>query len=167
MIGNAALFTWLALVWVFLWGDPSAGTALAGAAISAGVMVTTRGTRATTHGTVRPLPTLRFLGYFLYKLLEASAVVAWEVVTPSNRINQGIVAVDIDDDLSDALVTVIANAITLTPGTLTVDVRRKPNVLYVHVLHLRSVEQTRREVLELQRDVVRAFGTKMRPEAAA
>lgn len=158
MIGNIGLFVWLALVWVFLWGDFSAGTALAGAAVAVGVMVTTRGTRATTHGTVRPLPALRFLGYFLYKLFEASAIVAWEVITPRNRINEGVVAVNIDAYLSDALVTVIANAISLTPGTLTIDVGRNPNVLYVHVLHLRSVEQTRREVHELQRHVVRAFG---------
>ena len=167
MISRIALGVWLALVWVFLWGDPSPGTALAGAAIAAVLMLSVRGTRATTHGTIRPLYAVRFLAYFLYKLVEASAVVAWEVATPRNRINEGIVAVDIDDELSDALVTVIANAITLTPGTLTIDVRRDPNVLYVHVLHLRSVEQTRREVLELQRYVVCAFGTTMPPKVAA
>lgn len=152
-----ALFAWLAAVWVFLWGDVSPGTAIAGAVVAAGVMASVRGTRATTHGTVRPLHALRFLGYFLYKLVEASAVVAWEVITPRNRINEGIVAVEIDD-VSDALLTVIANAISLTPGTLTIDVHRNPNVLFVHVLHLRSVEQTCREVRVLQRYAVRAFG---------
>lgn len=166
-MSRVALFIWLTLVWVFLWGDLAPGTALAGAGVATAVMFAVRGTRATTHGTIRPLYALRFIAYFLYKLFEASAIVAWEVVTPRNRINEGIVAVDIDDELSDALVTVIANAITLTPGTLTVDVRRKPNVLYVHVLHLRSVEQTRREVLELQRYVVCAFGTTMPEKVAA
>jgi hypothetical protein len=38
-------------------------------------------------------------------------------------------------------------------------VRRDPATLYVHVLHLRSLEQTRREVLELERLALAAFGS--------
>jgi multicomponent Na+:H+ antiporter subunit E len=64
---------------------------------------------------------------------------------------------------SDALVTLVANSITLTPGTATIDVREhedgSPPTLYVHVLHFGDVESIRRDVLRLEQLAVRAFGS--------
>jgi multicomponent Na+:H+ antiporter subunit E len=102
--------------------------------------------------------TVRFLAYFLAKLVEASVVVAVEVATPRNRIRTGIVAVPLRG-ASDALVTLVADAVTLTPGTLTLEVGRQPPTLYVHVLHLRDVEAVRREIRHLEVLAVRAFGS--------
>jgi multicomponent Na+:H+ antiporter subunit E len=53
----------------------------------------------------------------------------------------------------------VADAVSLTPGTLTLEVQREPLILYVHVLHLRSVEDVRRDVRRLELDAVRAFGS--------
>ena len=53
----------------------------------------------------------------------------------------------------------VANAISLTPGTLTIEVATDPNVLYVHVLHLHDIDAVRRDVTRLERSVLRAFGT--------
>jgi multicomponent Na+:H+ antiporter subunit E len=54
----------------------------------------------------------------------------------------------------------VADAVTLTPGTLTVEVRREPvPVLYVHVLHLRAVEDVRADVHRLRDLAERAFGS--------
>ena len=61
---------------------------------------------------------------------------------------------------SGRLATLVANAITLTPGTLTIDARGRPAVLYVHVLSFDAVEATRAEVEDLERRIVRAFGTR-------
>jgi multicomponent Na+:H+ antiporter subunit E len=65
---------------------------------------------------------------------------------------------------SDGIVTVVANAVTLTPGTLTVDVHEPgddtPPTIYVHVLQFDDVESVRRDVLRLEQLAVRAFGTK-------
>lgn len=91
------------------------------------------------------------------ELLEASVIFAWEVVTPRNRINQGIVAIALRG-VSDVMTTLVANAISLTPGTLTLEVHRDPTVLYVHVLHVHDIERMRREVLHLAALAVRAFG---------
>jgi multicomponent Na+:H+ antiporter subunit E len=60
---------------------------------------------------------------------------------------------------SDLVITVVANAITLTPGTLTVELRRDPTTLYVHVLHLSDLDEVRRDIRTLQRKVVRAIGS--------
>lgn len=151
------LVAWLTAVWVFLWEAPSVANLLSGLALSAALVFL-----YPAHGPVlAPVSALgfaRFAVYFLWKLVEASAVLAWEVVTPRNTINEGIVAVQIRG-ASDALTTIVANSISLTPGTLTLEVDRDPTVLYVHVLHLRSIEEVRADILQLEAHVVDAFGS--------
>jgi multicomponent Na+:H+ antiporter subunit E len=65
---------------------------------------------------------------------------------------------------SDTLVTVVANSVGLIPGSITVEVDHDPPTLFVHVLHLRSVEEVRAEIHELEVRAIRAFGA---PEAVA
>lgn len=154
------LAAWLVLVWVALWGEVTVANLLSGLAVATVLIAAfpTAGPRAGLP--VRVLPALHFLGYFLVKLVEANLMVAWEVVTPRNRINEGIVRVPLRQP-SDALTTLVANAVTLTPGTLTVEVERTAGgvcALYVHVLHLRTVEAVRRDILTLEYLAVRAFG---------
>ena len=113
---------------------------------------------------MRPVPALRFGAYFARKLVEANAVVAWEVLTPRNRIAEGIVAVPLPEG-PPGITALVADAVSLTPGTLTLEVRSDPPVLYVHVLHLESPERTRAEVLALDRRARAAFAPA--PEAAS
>jgi multicomponent Na+:H+ antiporter subunit E len=116
------------------------------------------GTRRSGQIIARPLRTLHFAGYFAYKLVEATIVVARTVIVPRDRIRTGIVSVELRG-CSDAVVTIIADAISHTPGTLTLEVRREPLTLFIHVLHLSDVEQVRRDVRKLEVLAVRAFGT--------
>ncbi|MFP5224773.1 MAG: Na+/H+ antiporter subunit E [Actinomycetota bacterium] len=148
---------WLTTAWVALWADPSPGTALSGGALSA-LLVASFPPSGTRESKFRLRSALRFLLYFIWKLIEASAVVAWEVITPRSRINAGIVAIPIRG-ASRGLTTLVANAITLTPGTLTLEVQEEPTVLYVHVLHLRDIEEVRREVRHLEHLAIHAFGS--------
>lgn len=150
--------TWLTVVWVALWGDLSAANILAGLAVSGMLVSLFPPSPPGVAGTLRPAPTIHFALYFAWKLIEASMILAWEVVTPRNRINQGIVAIPIQG-VSDTLTTLVANAISLTPGTVTIEIRRRPTVLYVHVLHLHDIEAVRREAQYLEVLAIRAFGS--------
>jgi multicomponent Na+:H+ antiporter subunit E len=163
---RVSVVIWLVLVWLALWEDPRPANVLSGLVI-ASVLVWWSPPWATTRsGRLRPLAALSFLVYFLRKLVEANLIVAWEVITPgTDRVREAIVAVPVSL-ASDGLVTLVANAISLTPGTLTVEVDRHPTILYVHVLHLRDVEAVRAEVLELELRAVRAFGSDAAIEAA-
>lgn len=157
MRGTLLTIVWLTVVWVALWEELSVGNVVAGLLVALAVVSIAPVSRSGLHA-FRVLPALRFLGYFVWKLVEASAIVAWEVVTPRERINEGIVAIPIRG-VSNMVTTIVANAISLTPGTLTLEVHQNPTVLYVHVLHLHDIEQVRREVLHLEALVVRAFGS--------
>lgn len=83
----------LVVTWVALWGDLTPANVLSGFAV--GGLIVARFPLDTGDAPLRPLAALRFLGVFLVELVKASAVVAWEVVTPTDRINQGIVAVPV------------------------------------------------------------------------
>lgn len=154
---HIAFVAWLVLVWVALWGDLSWANVLSGTAVAVLLVALFPDAGPGPVGTVRPLRALVFLAHFAYKLVEANLIVAWEVITPNNEsINEGIVAVPVTG-ASDAVITIVANAISLTPGTLTIEVSREPAVLYVHVLHLRDIEAVRRDVYQLESLAVRAF----------
>ena len=158
MSRRGPLLVWLVIVWVALWEDISAANILSGVAVAGTLVTVFPVLRTERTGRLRPVAAASFLVYFWWKLIEASATVAWEVVTPRNRINEGIVAVPLHGS-SPVLATVVANAISLTPGTLTLEVREEPLVLYVHVLHLRDVEAVRRDVHHLEVLAIRAFGS--------
>ena len=57
-----------------------------------------------------------------------------------------------------SVLTLIANIIALTPGTMTVDVTPDPPMIYVHFLLLSDVAEARRAVARLERLVVAAIG---------
>lgn len=150
------LAAWLTFVWVVLWGDVSVANVLGGAVVAVGLLLAYPVAREPARRGVRWLPLARFLVHFAWKVLQANAIVAWEVVTPRNRLNQGIVAVPVAGG-DDVLLTSLSNAISLTPGTLTLEVRREPPTLYVHVMHLRSVEAVRHDVRTLEQYLSAAF----------
>ncbi len=156
--GRVALTAWLVVVWVALWGPITLATVAGGLAVAVAVQLLPAGRGRRRGFAFRPVAAARFVTYFLAKLVEASVVVAVEVATPRNRIRTGIVAVRLRG-ASDALVTLVADAVTLTPGTLAIEVGGTPPTLYVHVLHLRDVEAVRREIRHLEVLAVRAFGS--------
>jgi multicomponent Na+:H+ antiporter subunit E len=153
-----ALGGWLLVVWLALWGSVTTANVAGGLVVAAAVQFFPDPHPVGGRFSVRPLAALRFAGYFAYKVVEASVVVARQVITRHDRINTGIVEVPLRG-ASDSLVTVVANALGLMPGSVTVEVEREPPTLYVHVLHVRSVEDVRRDIHRLEVMAVRAFGS--------
>lgn len=154
----------LTVVWILLWGTFSAANVLSGLVVAVAVLAFARQPRLAARNvadavTVRPVALLHLFFYVFYKLLEANLIIAWEVITPQNRIRTGVVAVPMRTDAALANVTV-ANIVTLTPGTLTIEVDGSPPVLYINVLQLHDVEGIRDGVYRLEELAVRAFGTR-------
>lgn len=95
---------------------------------------------------VRKFPlVVRFLLYFVWELVKANYNVLIAVLfTPISKLRPGIVGVPIDLK-SDAEITMLANMITLTPGTLSLDVSDDCRCLYVHALEVDDPETFRRD----------------------
>lgn len=73
------------------------------------------------------------IGPFFIGMAKANFDVAYRVIT--GKINPGIVKIkpDLKTDLG---VTLLANSITLTPGTLSVDIDEEKNDLFVHWINV-------------------------------
>lgn len=163
MIRVSGLVIWLTVLWLLLWGDVSVANVLSGLAVSVAILVLARLPRVVTRGDdtarVHPLWTLWFIGYVFVKLVESTFLLAWEILTPTNDINTGVVAVPLRTESRIAMM-VTANVITLTPGTMTIDAVGSPTVLYVNVLHLADIDEVRRDLLKIEELSVRAFGSR-------
>ena len=83
--------------------------------------------------------------FFLGELILSNLRVAYDVVTPRHHMRPGIVAVPLDAE-TDAEITLLANLVTLTPGTLSLDVSADRRFLYVHSMYIDDVETTRRRI---------------------
>lgn len=99
---------------------------------------------------------LSFIAYFLGQLIIANLRVAWEVLTPRHGMRAGIIAVP-TRARSDLEVVTLANLISLTPGTLTLEVTDDRSLLYVHSLYVDSPEEFRRQIGRLEDRMLRAL----------
>ncbi len=93
---------------------------------------------------------LIYVPFFFYYVIKANLDVVYRAVHPAMPIHPGIVKVKTDLK-TDSGITALANCITLTPGTLTVDVTAD-GYLYVHWINV-----TAEEVDEASEKIVRRF----------
>ncbi len=82
---------------------------------------------------------LSLLLLFLRELIVSAVKVAWLVVQPRLKIRPAIIAYPLTVT-TDLQITLLANMITLTPGTLSVDVSADRKTLYVHAIDMESKE---------------------------
>lgn len=88
---------------------------------------------------------LRLAGYFIWQLIISNFRVLWDVITPNHISKPGIIGVPLDAT-SDLEIMLVANLVSLTPGTLSLDISPDRSTLYVHVMFLDDVEAMRLEI---------------------
>ena len=95
---------------------------------------------------------------FLYELAMSAYKVAKLVLSPKMDLKPGIFAFPLRLQ-RDFEITLLANLITLTPGTLSVDVSDDRRTLYVHAIDCSDPEAARRDIAEgFERRIMEAFG---------
>ena len=95
--------------------------------------------------------------YFVWELVLSNFRMAKYTLSPLDRMRPGIVAVPLEP-MSDLELTVLTNLITLTPGTLSLDVSSDHRTLYVHVMDVSDPEVVRREIKAgFERKVLKAL----------
>lgn len=85
--------------------------------------------------------------YFIYELIKSSLKVSWDVLTPTQRSKPALIAVPITVS-SDAEITVLANLVSLTPGSLSVDISDDRSHLLVHAMFVDDPEAFKAEIKE-------------------
>ena len=149
----------LALAWVALTGRFTPANLALGFALGYLMLwVSERARGSEGYFTVAP-KVLGFGAFFVWQLVKANLQVAYHILAPRHHMRPGVIAVPLDAR-SPTEITLLANLITLTPGTLTLDVSGDRRVMYVHSMTLgdepekfrRQIKQGfERRVLELLR----------------
>lgn len=137
----AVLTVVLSLVWAAITGNFSLLNLLLGAVVSVGGLWLVR-SNLYQPGFLKKIGQMISLALlFLYELLLSAVRVAALVLSPnmSGKLAPGIVAFPLTAK-TDAEITLLANLITLTPGTLSVDVSEDRSVIYVHAIAVPNKE---------------------------
>ncbi len=136
----------LAGLWVASTGVFTYGNALLGFAVGFFVLWWLRPLLGKTTTYFRKLPLALWFGLlFLWEMLKSNVLVARDVLVPWARRKPGIVAVPLDAR-TDLEITALANLLTLTPGSLCVDVSSDRSTLYVHSMFVGDPERVRRHI---------------------
>lgn len=147
----------LTLAWLAITGSPTIANLLLGLAVALLSLALVRGHVSETTLKVRPLAALRLTLLFIKELALSAFRVAVQVVTPRLVLKPGIFAFPLTVK-RDFEITLLANLITLTPGTLSVDVSEDRKVLYVHALDCADPAALRRDIAEgFERRIREAF----------
>lgn len=98
-----------------------------------------------------------FTAFFAKEVVVGALDVASAILWPFRKLRPGIVAVPLDTR-SAVENTLLANVVTLTPGTMSIDLSPDGKTLYVHVLDMKSPDAVRRAIKEgLERRLIRLF----------
>lgn len=148
----------LALVWTAMTGRFDVANLALGFAFGYVVLFLLQRVIGRSRYFSKSIALVRFALFYAVDVVRSNVRVAFDVVTPTSRAHPGIVAVPLDAR-TDVEITVLANLITMTPGSLAVDVSDDRSVIYVHSMFAEDPDELvrlvkddlERRVLELLR----------------
>jgi multicomponent Na+:H+ antiporter subunit E len=137
----------LAFLWALLNGEVNDANLLIGFLIGYLILGSMRFKDQKTSYFAKVSQAVRFLLVFLKEMLVSSVRVAYDVITPADHAKPGVIAVPLDAE-TDAEIALLANVISLTPGTLSLDVSEDRKTLYIHAMFIDNPDALRREIKE-------------------
>lgn len=150
-------FMWnllLALIWMVLTGDLSGINLFAGMVIGYIVLGLMQRQIPMLRGYTSRLPRLiRFIFFFFKELIMANMRVAFDIITPVWHMQPGVIALPLEAR-TEMEITMVANIISLTPGTLSLDVSDDRRVLFIHAMFLDDEQSVREDLKEMERRVL-------------
>lgn len=94
---------------------------------------------------LNPWEAVKLLGVFFYEMIKANFQIAFIILSPRLKICPGIIEYPLDLKNEDLIVT-LANMISLTPGTLTVDISADRRHIYVHAMVMDTPEKLKMKI---------------------
>jgi multicomponent Na+:H+ antiporter subunit E len=138
----------LALAWVALSGQFTLESLLTGTVLGHLVLlVLARGGVLPVREVSRVERALALLAYLLWQIVLANFRMALDVVSIRHRMKPGVIRLPLDVATEDEIL-LLAAMINITPGSVALGVSDDRRVMYVHVMHMHSPDEARREIKE-------------------
>lgn len=88
-------------------------------------------------------------GYYLVKLVAANLYIARDILTPRMRINPGMIEVETGTK-KDLGLLLLSHLVSMTPGTLSIDIDPSKERLQIHVLYMDQKKETVKEIKKIR-----------------
>jgi len=137
----------LALAWVTVTGIFEPANFVTGFALAYVILWLIQRATGPSNYFLKVYQVFSFVLFFGKELIQSNLRVAHDVLTIHQHMRPGVIAIPLDVQ-TDAEITMLANLITLTPGTLSLDVSTDRKILYVHAMYIDGVEEFRRYIKE-------------------
>ena len=148
----------LALVWLALSGTYTLSNLFAGMLMSYIVLAYVFRDQQLFSAYFSKIPKLlSFILFFIWDLIKANGRVAYDVITPTHLMKPAVIAVPLDIK-TDGGISVFAALITVTPGSLALDVSTDKTVLYVHLMYFENEQLHIAELKRLEAMVIGLLG---------
>ncbi|WP_394171110.1 Na+/H+ antiporter subunit E [Saccharospirillum alexandrii] len=125
----------LLIVWLLMNNSMSPGQILLGLIFALLIPLGTSSMRKNQPTLKKPLSAAKYLLMLMGDIIVSNVEVAIQVLGPVRKISPGFIAVPLDIT-QDLPITLLASSISLTPGTVSIEVSEDKRWLYVHVLNL-------------------------------
>ena len=137
----------ISMLWALLTGRVSVGNLTVGFILGYFVLTLLYPRQEQTRNSYfrKSMQLVRFALFFAKELVVSSWRVAKDVVKPLPLMRPGVVGIPLDAE-TDLEITLLANVISLTPGTLSLDVSADRKTLYIHAMYISDPDDLRREI---------------------
>jgi multicomponent Na+:H+ antiporter subunit E len=95
----------------------------------------------------RYLKIFAFVLFYIKEILISNITVARDVLFFNNHLKPGFILLPIDT-LNERQILILSNIITMTPGTLAMDVADDQKNLFLHSLYVEDADQLRQQLIE-------------------
>ena len=129
----------LSFIWVALTGQMNYSNFVFGYLLGFGVLFIMNRNERDQRYFYRVPKIVSFFFFFLYELIKANVQVAYDVITPKYFFKPGIVRYPVNAT-TDFEINLLATFISLTPGTLIMDISDDKKAIYIHVMYLKDEE---------------------------
>jgi multicomponent Na+:H+ antiporter subunit E len=97
---------------------------------------------------------VRFSLFYFSEVIKTNLTVMKEVLTPKSRMSPAFLKIELLE-MSDFQLLVFSTLLTMTPGTVVMDISRDKKFIYLHCLYAHDVAEVRREILECYQQKVK------------
>jgi len=103
---------------------------------------------------LKPYYIVAFLLFYLYKLVEANLIIAHDILTPNLSINPGFIKVPLTLNSNFGML-LFSNLVSMTPGSLSIDITDDKKTMLVHVLYQTTEDEMLKEFEDMQDKIKR------------
>lgn len=97
---------------------------------------------------------IAFILLYFSKLVEANLYIAYDILTPKLKINPGFIIVPLTLKSNFGML-LFSNLLSMTPGSISIDITQDRKAMWVHVLYQRAEEDMQKEFKEIQDKIER------------